>query len=141
MRAARGGIAVQWGGAALRQAMQQGGGEVGQQRGLGFRAGRGIVVVERQGQAARGGGGGAGGQDEGEEFQQIESGAGAQAQAAEGGRRRGPAGAAARWRRAGAASAADSSRSSPSVVRMAARPCPATTAGASGSAMEGVTRR
>ena len=82
----RGGVAVQRGGAALRQAMQQGGGEVGQQRGLGFQAGGGIVVVERQGQAARGGGGGAGGQDEGEEFQQVESRAGAQAEAAEGGR-------------------------------------------------------
>ena len=44
-----------------------------------------------------------------------------------------------RLRRWWAASAADRSRSSPSGVRMAARPCPATTAGASGSAMRVLT--
>ena len=69
----------------MRQAVQQGGGEVGQQRGLGFQAVGGHGVVERQRQAARGGGGSARGQDEGEQFQQVEGRAGAQAEAAEGG--------------------------------------------------------
>ena len=72
------------GGAALRQAVQQGGGEVGQQRGLGFQAGVRRVVIERQRKTARGGGGGASRQDEGEQFQQVEGGAGTQAEAAEG---------------------------------------------------------
>ena len=64
-------IAVQRDIAALGEAMQQGSGQIGQQRRRGFHAVR-RLEVERQGETARRRRGGARGQRKGEQLQQIE---------------------------------------------------------------------
>ena len=75
-------VAVQRDVAALGEAMQQGGGQFGQQRRRGFQAVR-RLEVERQGEPARRRRGGARGQREGEQLQQIERRDAAQTEAAE----------------------------------------------------------
>ena len=80
-----GGVAVEQRVAALGELVEQGGGEVGEAGDFGFQADRRLVVVERHGEAARGRRGGMGGADEGEQVEQVEGGAGAHAEAPEGG--------------------------------------------------------
>ena len=77
------GVAVQRSVAALREPMQQRGGQFGQQRGLGFQPAVRRLEVERQGEAARRRRGGARRQREGEQLQQIEGRHAAQAEPAE----------------------------------------------------------
>ena len=89
------GVAVQRSVAALREPVQQGGGQFRQQRGLGFQAAVRRFEIEREGEAARRRRGGAGGEYEGEQLQQIECRHAAQAEAAERRRARAPAAAAA----------------------------------------------